>query len=844
MKHRFYKREVPLRLEDTPLLRGDAYWDAFFREIVRRGFNGFVLYPDYHPFQHLLDYKGFPLAAAEPAARRRQVRAHLNRVLALAHVHGLQTFMQHYVGHITPALARHIGLSFAESESTRLAHIRHPEAARYQRYCYREIFTQCPDLDGLYFNYESVGADAALVIETAVREAQAMPRKPVFLHRLWGFNAPPLMAQIIRAYDGPSLVSHKIQDTSDAYYFARADSRIREWKRALPGTDFLYVIGPCHNCAANLARILWSDYDFVWDLLADGARQGCDGISFHQVNDAVSADHILGRLNTLHLEAVTDFLAGRRRSRRAQAACLGARVGAAPASQRDLFDAVRESSRPNILAHQQFCMSSAVDGWLNPGRLSLTQEPFFYYPATEMNDQTRPMWRPIRADTSWLQKRLRTRVTPPRYTQYLLDAANPREPPATLPPREIARRIGAACDRAEHAFRRFAARNPKPLAAQIAPWLDANLIPARHVQHEIHAMLPAYGLYFDRDRRLMIRHLDQALRHVRRDLRVKPWNLPAKVRCWYRGMPAAPTLERLERLKVFLAADAYSLAAFRAFVRSHREFNEIRRRVRALRLHDPDTLLWIRGRLERAEGWARHALRAADRDEHREAIVPWLEYLRRERERTVRPRLACPRRGLGDEMPLDWDNCFRAGEDFLDDFLGFFLPLAYTPPAPLSFRIGADQGRLAIELRERGVNTAARRRRWQEFGHAEDATHNLRLFFDPDRDQRRVVVFHVLPMGGAVFRTGFSVLERRYLTSEPRERLTTCPTCYREERDGYRLRITIPFREIGADPGRGAAWGFNLTAAPAIERNRQYTWAAQYDSGIGNPWLFGALTWA
>jgi uroporphyrinogen decarboxylase len=45
-----------------------------------------------------------------------------------------------------------------------------------------------------------------------------------------------------------------------------------EWHKAIPGVEFMYLVGPCHNCGTNLCDHLWADYDYVqavWDLLED-----------------------------------------------------------------------------------------------------------------------------------------------------------------------------------------------------------------------------------------------------------------------------------------------------------------------------------------------------------------------------------------------------------------------------------------------------------------------------------------------------------------------------------------------------------------------------------------------
>ncbi len=841
MRYLFYKREISFQRPDSPLAQPPERWDAFFAEIVRRGFNGFVIYSTYHPFQFILDYRGFPAAAEASPAGRRRTRERLNRVLALAHRRGLTTFLQHYVGHFTPALGRRLGLGLRESEATRLAGFEHPLIRNYLRYGYRAIFRQCPDLDGLYFNYESCGANAGLVLDTAIREANRMARHPVFLHRLWGFSVPRLMRRLVDAYRGLSLVSHKISDTKDTYFYPSADTRVREWKRHLPGAPFLFEVGPCHNCAANLARTLWSDYDFVRDLLDDAARKGCDGFSFHQVNDAVAADTPLGRLNVLHLEAMTDFIRGVRKTPRQQAAALAAATGSRGRNAARLYRAITAASRPVILAHQQFCLDSAFDGWLNPGRHSLTQEPFFYYPATELNDQTRLSWSSVRTDTSWLQKTERNNVTPPRYTQYILDYVNPRRPRALLPPPAIAAEIARCCNTAARALRGYRDAPGAVRRAEIEPYIRAHGASGLHAAHEIRAAIETYALYFAPSPAACLRHIERALGRLRRDRQAPAVRLPGNLKPWYAGMPARAAIEKLLRLRQFVAGGRFRPDAFRTFVRSRAEYNEIRRTARAFRLLRGPVLAAAARQLQASLRLADEAVGLARGTPQETPCAAWRDFVRLELDRMRPPETDCPRRGPSGALRLYHDDCFRTGEDHLDDFLGFFEPQDYTYRADLWFSVGQDGNGITVTLEERGVDPKARRARWREFARASDLTYVMRLYFDVGNDAREVQSYLVLPLGARAYRTGFSIEGERDLLHRPLAALDARGrTAYRERADGYSLAFRIPFAELGVGRARGA-WGFNLTANPSIQRNRQYTWSAQYDSGCGNPYLFGKL---
>ena len=280
-KTRNYKHELRLAPDEarSVLKYTDEVWHTLCREIAARHFTGLVLYTTHHPFEYILDYEDFPEAASRPRRACTRIRNALNRGLAIAHQYGLTTFMQHYVTHFTAPLARRLGIR----TTGRLADVEHPELLRYHRWCYREIFRQCPDLDGLYFNFESANNAWEVVLKTAVVEFNRMRRKPVVVYRLWGLNDPVGVKRLVRAYAGRTILAHKISDTNDAYYLPVADSRVTEWKRHLPDVEFMFLVGPCHNCGTNLCREVWADYDFVQRMLRDAERKGADSVSFHSV---------------------------------------------------------------------------------------------------------------------------------------------------------------------------------------------------------------------------------------------------------------------------------------------------------------------------------------------------------------------------------------------------------------------------------------------------------------------------------------------------------------------------------------------------------------------------------
>ena len=377
-KTRNYKHEIRFDTSPRSILNyTDEVWDTLCRRIAEHDFNGLVLYPFYHPFEFILDYKGWEEAASQPAAKRTAVREALNRGLAIAHRHGLKTFMQHYVGHFTQQLAD----KYHIRTQGRLSNIEHPEVDRYMRYCYPALFQQVPDLDGLYFNFESAPSAWQHVLDTAIVEFNKLSTPPIVVYRLWDFTTIDGMRRLLAAYKGRSILGHKISDTNDTYYLPVADSRVREWKQALGDVEWMFLVGPCHNCATNISQLVWGDYEFVQKMLADARAKGADSISFHTVNEFFSdglkvfpeREQQMVKWNRLHLQAAVDFVHGVTKTPEERAAVLAESVGCPKEAAPALLKCIEATSTLVPLAYQQFCTGSSAEGYLNRGRFSLMQ---------------------------------------------------------------------------------------------------------------------------------------------------------------------------------------------------------------------------------------------------------------------------------------------------------------------------------------------------------------------------------------------------------------------------------------------------------------------------------------
>jgi len=840
---RNYKHEIRLSPGAPRSILGysEELWERLCREIARRDFTGLVLYAGQHPFEFILDYAGFPHAASRPRRECAAVRAALNRGLAVAHRHGLKTFMQHYVTHFTVPLAKHVGVR----TPGRLANIDHPEMTRYQRWCYREIFRQCPDLDGLYFNFESAQNATAQILKTAILEFNRMKRKPIAVFRLWGANDPKGVGTLVKAYRGRSILAHKISDSNDTSYLPVADSRASEWKRLLPDVEFMFIVGPCHNCGTNLCNALWADYDFVQEILRDAERKGADSISFHCVNEFFSPDvrakglfsaHELAmaRHNVLHLDAVVDYVHGRRKSRRERAMRLSERAGVSVRAGRHLLDAVERSSQIILLAYQQFCYGSAREGYLDPGRHSHVQEPFFFYPATELNDQaSRLMWQPVRTGSAWLKKRVDTRVTPAGMLQYVIDAVDPSKPNATRSPRKLAALLERSVRGSLTALARCRKAAGKRPADALAPTIKRNAALGEFVRREILAAAHLYGVYFAGTRPAVLSRLRRGLNELeaqRPVLRLARAELAAMKRALlFDRFDVKWDIALVKRVLRAVERTDFPMSAYRDYLASRREYNEIRRVVRAGRRHGPKTVAYAARHLKAALSKAADSLSALEAPRHVKLaahVERWVEFLESELARTRPPKAVC-RATPSERLGLLWDHCFRRGEHFAEDFLGFFEDLPLAPTLNLSFRTWRTAKHLVVALREEDIDVKERRRLWRKLGDTSSASFLMRVHVDVEGKGRNHRTFIVWPMGESV-----SAGKRPHVSAR---------TSFASHGRSWEMTVRLPWSLLGRRPRKGETWRLNVTSNPSFERNRQFTWAPQYDASSGNPLLFGRL---
>ncbi|MFH1706695.1 MAG: hypothetical protein ABIF71_02100 [Planctomycetota bacterium] len=274
-------------------------------------------------------------------------------------------------------------------------------------------------------NFESTGSACDHVLKTAIPECNRMDPRPIFVFRLWGMRDRDGMRRISRAYKGPFLFGHKITDTADIYHMPVADSRVWEWKRTVPGVEFMHLAGPCHNCGTNICDLVWGDYDFVQALPASSRSRGADSISFHCSTDILAARFDafdpqktpFSIYNIMHLEAAVDFAHGRKRTPAGREAMMAEWLAVSPAAGRAACRAVTASSKMVPLAEHQFMITSALEGWWLPRRASLIQHPYLYMPVSQLS-RRRDL---PKLTGAWIDKDRDMPVGRPNETRYIID---------------------------------------------------------------------------------------------------------------------------------------------------------------------------------------------------------------------------------------------------------------------------------------------------------------------------------------------------------------------------------------------------------------------------------------
>lgn len=849
--HRNYKHEIaafPGAKVHHLANYTETYWSAMCRQLVRRHFNGLVLYSTGDPFLSFADLGRFEQYATLPAETRAAYRDKLNMILRVSRRYGIETILQQYITHcpVSLGLAHNLPFCHPKSPGGTFADFKHPKLYAYLRALYRSFFKDCPDLDRLLLNFESAPVSSEFMREVLLPTLGGMRRVPKLFFRLWYVPNPRELCDWIEQYPGHCMVGHKIIDTMDAYCHPTADTRIREWKRTFRerglNVDWNYLVGPCHNCGSNVSNRLWSDPEFIYTLLGRAIRLGTDGINFHTrwellagtVDDKGVTDkreRELARLNRLHLEAAVDVVRGGAFDEARVVDMHAEHFGLRRPAARSAYRALRDTSRAEILHLLQFPLTTH-EGYATDSRRQLSQHPLYHPPANVLlNNQHRdgahPFW-------CFVSKTIPARPYP-NDLQTLIDYADPAKPNTRRNPEVLARemvRLGKAAQRS-------ATRLQPVMGPVLVEECLSNLDLAQACAHDIRAGIALFRVYFVQTRSVAIRHVDAALRELKA--------LEKIVR--ERGAPyihmqephdPAPDIAALRELKRCLSGK-YPFEAFRAYATSRKLYNDIRRHVRPWRVWNDGALRKAAALLRRARGAAGRAMDLAHGSPQERHVGAWIRFLEAERAALCPPEFLCSETDSG-WQPMHHDNCFGYGGFAWMDFLGFFKPVLLDKGLKQACRIRRTRRDFVLEVREDDVDMAARLAHWKAFeGHRDEAGF-VRVFIDAGTNGRLLRNWSVFPRGREAVYSEMQIGGRQDFDSLPPRLARGCRTSFEHDNRSWRLSVRVAFSELGGAPKPGNLWQMQVATNTPIARNHAMAWCKGYEVGPGNPARMGCVT--
>jgi len=866
-KSRFYKHETNLGQgpEARPVAHthiaelDEAFWVDYCRALAERHFNGLVFFSTYHPFQYFLDYDEYPYAANGSKRQRAATLAGLKRAMGVARSFGMKTYLQHDLTFIPMSLALKLDIGLCNPRNREWqGGIDHPEVERYNRYAYRRAFELLPEMTGLHVNLYNTANDSSVVKRYLYSEAAKVRPFPEITFALGGFTSLPEMAELVRAYPGNVRLSHNIMDRADVYYYPVADRRVMEWKKAIPEAEFMFVVGPCYNCASAQSRTLWCDPEFVKTTLADARKKGADSVSFHTVYDLmcydINASKLAGQqeihmalLNRGHLEGFTEYIRGPEFVRERYESRLSKRLNL-PRKQTSLvFGSTRESSRISLLIFQQFLMSSRAEGRLWDTRQCLYTDPFLFQTMAAINEQPKLA---MDFHTSWLNTTNGKRYVPPD-VQPIIDFVDPSKPRVKRNPLVMARLIKKHSDAALSMARRAAGENPSGIMATFMESTVRMRRWAQRVRYEIQAAVNIYRVFFSKSQQATLRWLSAALADLTKAACHSKADDPLSARTvpLLREWRPEEDIAALEELIRHLSEDDYPYTAFAAYARSLREYNEIRRTVRPSRdIRDIEVKTIVRqlnASIRAAEG-SICALQGLSHGKYRANVARWLDFLEKEMAGLETPSYRVSRDGsAGDEfVQMLHDQCFRYGSNCIKDFDAFFTATDFLRQEPIFFRLRAVEEGLMVSVREEGVDVKARQARWEDWKGSISDTFCLHLYVEREPGSNKVEIFRISSLGRWCYHQAQTVHGRQHITNRISRAMEGGTARFRKGADWWRLDYTIPWEEFGGAPASGERWRANVTANPSVRANHQSTWCPGYDYFPGKLSRMGTLIFA
>ena len=831
----------------------DVYWHSLFQNISARGFNVLVLYAgDYHPFQHFLDYKDFPqgINPKTKAIREKNFKAFSN-MLKIAKEYGLDTFMQHYVSHFTQALSDHLKLGLKEGGS-RLANFDHPEIDAYSRYIYQRTFEMLPELDGLFFNFESCGNSKEFLKRTLIPAIKKLNRKPILQFRLWGISEISEVKDVIDMYDGPVRLMHKSHDTNDVYYYPTADERIKYWKKAMPNVEFTFSMGPCHNCATNLSSKAWTDPEYINQLMNDMLAKGADSVSFQASYDLLT--HFLdgtdklfdfqkshSKINFGHLEAFCDFVHQKNVSDKEWGGRYAKVFEVSQAAGENIFKAIVHGSRIMMKQKWQQCVGSFSEGYLFPSRYSFYQEPFFYYPMSSINTLGKIKYN--MGMGAWL-KRTKTVKTVPNDTMYSIDYVNPAVKKKTKNnPEALAKQIKEHISIARSALTAYKKQAGKKVDNNFVALIELNINWGERAWRELHIGMQLYSVYFAKTKKAFFGHLRNAYQLMLdtcKNVDIKASQQFLNINGSGNFTPdkdAADIKQILDCEKVDVPFES-----LRHHLVSHTHYNEIRRLSRPYASVRNEVIPYNAKLIKKAIAEAEKSLSYLKEPKYSlfySNVYQWLNYLNSDLQNLYPPAMnVYPDEKIAKDVGFQkftHDQCFLHGERCWDDFHSFFYNKNYFRQDNIDCRASYSKDGLIISMREHGINWAEREATWNKNKGTINQTGFMQIFIEDGttcKKMQHLTLFFKGEGGTQLF--SMEGKNCRQTGTKP-EKLKDYSVHFEHTDSWWRVDVTLPWKRFGKKPKKGDVWRMNILSNPAVIRNHRGIWCQGFE-------MFGDIT--
>ena len=839
------------------------FWESLCHELLRHNFNGIVFYVDgYHPFQYFLDYNKYPKARTISPAEAGKNRAAFNVFLEMAKEYGLRTHMQNYVTHMTANFAKSRGLAVDDDSRARVAGMLNADCIEYSRYIYAETFKALPALTGLYMNFESASNSYEFIRDAVLPVFNKMKRKPVITYRLWDFTMPEEMVKLVKAYKGESSLSHKVMDTSDTYSYPTADSRLVEWRKYIGNSAGLgYCFGPCHNCGTNIDDLLWTDPAFIYKTLEDAKRKGADFLGFHTVYELMSphlkdaekslpkADNEMGFMNYFHLETASRFFKGEKFDETKWLGYFKKHFKLDDKSAPAVYQAIKDSSAIVPLVYQQFHHTSAEEGFQVPLKLNFILDPFLYRPVSHLNNQAKG---DLHTRYSWINKRIDYKVAPDVY-QYIIDYVNPGKKITSMNPLKIARQIRQKAESSLRVIENYYKNSNDPAFKSIAYYARINYIMGMWASDEIIAGINLYKCYFSATKSEFVKNMKEGIKwlyRTKKTLDIKDpfvlkhvrW-LPTTYSVKYEPQVFITPFEQVLRK---VEERDFPFGAFRAFIESRRQFNEIRRELRPDEAHSRKSFAFALNQLSKSKKLAEKAIDLLSPVKHGNLISnvrDWINHLDYTAGRVQTPQIVCDSNSATvnkEAGHLGQDICFRYGDYFHEDFDGFFDKQIYAKTDDLSFTLTNTGKALRIDFLHTAEDIEKLESVYDSIKGTDGESWYMRIMIDPGTSGKRLKAFDVAPRGRWVQKRKIENLNKQYLRVSLSEPAPSVKAEYVPEKYSYRLSLTIPYSAIGKKPSKGSVWGFNVVSNAVIGARRNFSWRANFE-WHSDPYLTGKV---